>query len=650
MRLGLDTGGTFTDAVLLADAAPRVLAKAKSPTTHGALHEGLEAAARHVLAGHDPGDVRLVSVSTTLATNALAEGRGGRVGLVAIGFSARDLERANLAPALDGGPLVAIAGGHASSGREAAPLDLAALDAVLPLLETCGGVAVAGLFAVRDPGHERRAAERIREATGLPVTSSHELSARLNGPRRALTTVLNARLLPLVADLLDAVDRMLATLGVAAPVMIVRGDGGLMARDFARLRPVETILSGPAASLVGAAHLAGSRDALVCDVGGTTSDVGRLDAGRPRIAQEGARVSGWSTMVEAVAMDTFALGGDSEVGIDDALVAAITLGPRRAVPVSLAATMGDVHAVLDRQLAEDRPDALDGRFALRVGPVAGPILGEGAERDLLERMGGVMPLDRLLSGRSERAVLERLVARGHARLVAFTPSDALHVLGRQATWDAGAARKAALLWARRRDRTGRRLAGSAEAFAQDTLAATTRRMAECLLESAWNADGLRGAERVASPLVREALDGAGGTASVTLRLDRPVVGLGAAAAAFLPEAARMAGGEALIPEHADIANAIGAVVGEVSFTAEVVVGAQGAGYIVAGTMMHDEAEALAHALALAERGAREKAEAAGAGAVSVTSDLRVDAPVADGTRIFLGATAFARATGRPRPG
>ena len=645
MRLGIDTGGTFTDAVLLGED-DAVVAKAKAATTHGALHEGLEAAARRVMAGRDAAAVRLVSISTTLATNALAEGRGGRVGLVAIGFSDRDLERADLAPALDGGPLVSIVGGHGPAGHEAAPLDLLALDAALPRLRAAEAVAVAGLFAVREPSHERRVMARLREATGLPVTASHELSAKLNGPRRALTTVLNARLLPLVADLLAAVDEVVRSLGIRAPVTVVRGDGGLMGRDFAATRPVETILSGPAASLVGAAHLAGADggpvDAFVCDVGGTTSDIGRLDGGRPRIAAEGARVSGWSTMVEAVAMDTFALGGDSEVGATEHLAPAVTLGPRRAVPVSFAAD----HAALDRQLAADRPDALDGRFAVRVGAVA----GEGAERDLLERMDGVTALDRLFRSRSERAVMDRLVRRGLARFVAFTPTDALHVLGRLDLGDAAAARKAATLWARQRDRAGRPLAQGPDEAAERVIAAVRRRMGECLLEAAWNAEGRAGAERVASPVVQECLDGASGAVAASLRLDRPVIGLGAAAAAFLPAAARLAGGEAIVPDHADIANAIGAVVGEISFGAEVEVAADGAGYAVAGETFHDEDAALARAIALAEARARSTAEAAGAGTVEVTSAMEVEAPEADGLRVFVGARATARATGRPRFG
>ena len=654
LSLGLDTGGTFTDAVIVDDAGgeTRVLAKAKSLTTRHDLALGLGRAARAALAasGVAPEAIGLVALSTTLATNALVEGQGGRVGLVTIGFETKDLARAGVVGALDGGPHAALSGGHDTHGREAAPLDVAALD--VSCFADVGAVAVAGLFAVRDPSHELRVRDALREATGLPVTCSHELSARLNGPRRALTSVLNARLLPMIARLLASTDRMLAGLGIAIQPMIVRGDGSLMARDFAAERPIETILSGPAASLVGAAHLAGVEDAIVCDIGGTTSDIGLIERGRPRLAEAGARVGGFATMVEAVAMDTYALGGDSEVRIEeDGLAWRLALGPRRLVPVALAATEAALTPALERQLAADRPDALHGRFAARSG-VDVPGLG-ASERDLLERLEGWVPLDQLFRGRAERAVLDRLVAKGAALLAGFTPSDAMHVAGEHDAWDAGAARMAATLMARLRARSGRAIAADGEAFARRTVAAVRRRAAERLLETAWSADGLDGAATVALPPVQRALDGAEGLARVSLSLARPVIGLGASAGRYLPDAGRLLGEAAVVPDDADVANAIGAVVGRVETICEVGVADGGDGSLALTGVIDerrfgDEDTAIAAARRAAEEGARAKAEAAGAASIVVSSRTEVDAPTADGLRIFLGANVVARATGRPR--
>src|SRR5690606_4555973 len=120
---------------------------------------------------------------------------------------------------------------------------------------------------------------------------------------------------------------------IQAPLMVVKGDGSLIAAEAALASPVETILSGPAASLVGARHLSGETDVVVVDMGGTTTDIALLRDGRPVLASEGATVGGWKTMVEAVAVHTYGLGGDSEVRCDEA--GDLVVGPRRAVPLSL---------------------------------------------------------------------------------------------------------------------------------------------------------------------------------------------------------------------------------------------------------------------------------------------------------------------------
>ena len=300
LLLGVDTGGTYTDAVLIREE--RVIASAKALTTRQDLAIGVGGAVRAVLdeAGVRPGEIGLASLSTTLATNALVEGQGGRVALIHIGFGAGDLDRHGLSAALKGDPALLLAGGHSHAGGEAAPLDVAALEA---FLETDGahvsGFAVAAQFATRNPAHELEAARIIAARTGAPVTCSHELSARLNGPKRAVTAVLNARLIGMIDRLIGRAQDVLRELGIAAPMMVVRGDGALMSAAQARARPIETILSGPAASLVGARWLTGAEEALVSDIGGTTTDVAMLRGGRPAIDPAGARVGGFRTMVEA---------------------------------------------------------------------------------------------------------------------------------------------------------------------------------------------------------------------------------------------------------------------------------------------------------------------------------------------------------------
>ena len=331
LLLGIDTGGTYTDAVLFDDSVG-IIAKAKALTTRHDLAIGISGAVDRVLtqSGKAPALIELVSISTTLATNALVEGQHRRIGLVMIGFSEADVGRAGLATALGNDPMVRVAGGHTVTGDAAMPLDEAALTTWLDGAGgTVNGYAVAGYFSTRNPAHEIAARDLIRTKTGLPVTCSHELTNQLDGPRRALTCLLNARLIPLIDGLIAATTRFLDERGIKAPVMVVRGDGALIAADIARERPIETILSGPAATLVGAGYMTRSKDAIVSDIGGTTTDIAVMRNGSPRLDPLGARVGGFQTMVQAVAMRTIGLGGDSEVHLVEAgLQLKLELGPR----------------------------------------------------------------------------------------------------------------------------------------------------------------------------------------------------------------------------------------------------------------------------------------------------------------------------------
>jgi N-methylhydantoinase A/oxoprolinase/acetone carboxylase beta subunit len=659
LLLGIDTGGTYTDAVLWSERTG-VLAKAKSLTTRHDLSEGIAGAVDAVLAGAGvpAAAVKLVSMSTTLATNALVEGQGGRVGLVMIGFSEGDLHRDGLAKALGGDPVVHCDGGHDVHGNPR-PLDLSTLDDALDALApTVSGFAVCAYFSTRNPAHEIVARDLIRDRTGLPVTASHELSAKLGGPRRALTTLLNARLIAMIDRLVAATEGFLARRGIAAPLMVVRGDGALVSAAFARHRPIETILSGPAASLVGARHMTGLANAIVSDIGGTTTDVAVLDGGRPRLDPDGATVGGFRTMVEAVAMRTFGLGGDSEVRLEEGgLEATIALGPRRLVPLALigAAHGAVVMTQLERQLRASNPGRLDGRFALRAGLPDRLAAGlSPAESRLYERIRETPePVDSVLPSTAAGATLDRLVSRGLVQVSGFTPSDAAHVLGRQANWDETAARLGAMLFARRRDGRGKAIAASPEEISERVLAALTRRSAEAILETAFAEDGLDGAAVVSHAVVQAAIARRPGIARVALTLDRPVIGLGASAPLHYANLPDLVGSGCVIPVDTDVANALGAVVGQVRVTVEALVSQPQEGLFraAAGSALRDfgdEAQALDWAEAEVRDRAEAAARAAGADTAEIVAarDLRLS--TVEGQRMFIEARVTAVASGRPR--
>ncbi|MGA0542116.1 hydantoinase/oxoprolinase N-terminal domain-containing protein [Neotabrizicola sp. VNH66] len=660
--LGVDTGGTYTDAVVLDDGADLVLGKAKALTSRHDLAVGIGQAVDAALAaaGISPAQVALVSLSTTLATNALVEGQGGRVALVSIGFDEGDLARAGLAEALKGDPVIRVAGGHSHAGLEAMPLDLTALEAeVATLGEGVMGFAVAARFATRNPAHEIAAREVIRRVTGRPVTCSHELSAQLNGPKRALTAVLNARLIGMIDRLVAACERHLAATGIAAPLMVVRGDGALISSAMVRERPIETILSGPAASIVGARWLTGAQDALVSDIGGTTTDVAILRGGLPEIDPEGAQVGGFRTMVEAVAMRTTGLGGDSEVHLAlDGLRAGLRLGPRRLIPVSLLAvdhgTM--VHEALDRWLSTETAGEMDGRFVLPVGGAQAGGLS-AREATVLARVTRPMPMAAALTTRLEAAALDRLVARGMLMIAGVTPSDASHVLGRLADWDGAAAEKALRLFARRRTGTGERFATGPGPLAQAIVDQLTAQTADCLLEAGFAEDprfaGLDATGLARHPLLQAGLQGHRGVMAISARLALPVIGLGASAPSYYGAVGERLGCEMILPEHAGVANAIGAVAGQVSQRVSGLVTSPAQGRFVAhlGTAPKGFGDREA-ALAAMESALREEAEARArlAGAVDLRIETRRDIREVEveGATLFVEATVTVTASGRPR--
>ncbi|MGR3761163.1 hydantoinase/oxoprolinase N-terminal domain-containing protein [Roseobacteraceae bacterium NS-SX3] len=662
LLLGVDTGGTYTDAVLIRDEK-EVVASAKALTTRQDLAIGVGGAIRAVLeqSGAAPEQVSLAALSTTLATNALVEGQGGRVALIYIGFSEGDLDRHGLRDALKGDPALVIAGGHTHAGSEAAPLDAAALEAFLEV-EAPGvtGFAVAGVFATRNPAHELEAARIIAEKTGAPVTCSHQLSAKLNGPKRAVTAVLNARLIGMIDRLIGRAQDTLRDLGIHAPMMVVRGDGALMSAEQARERPIETILSGPAASIVGARWLTGAENALVSDIGGTTTDVALIRDGKPAIDPAGARVGDFRTMVEAVAMRTTGLGGDSQVHLNaSGLQGGVTLGPRRVVPVSLIARDAPevVHAALDKALNAPVAGEYDGRFVRAVPgvPVAG--LGE-REAALLARIGlHVHPLGDILRTRMEQGALNRLVDRGLVQVAGITPSDASHALGRADAWDRAAAEKALTIFARRRVGSGDALARDAGALARMIIGQLTEQTALTLLESAFAEEaedfGLPPEQLARHVLMQKGLAKHRGLLALDAALNVDVVGLGASAPSYYPAVGERLHCRMILPEHAGVANAIGAVVGRVTMRRSGTVTSPAEGkfrvHLETGPVdftASDEAiAALEAALANEARGA---AEAAGAEDIHVHVERDIRTAQVEAREVFVEGTLTVEASGRPR--
>ena len=660
--LGFDTGGTYTDAVLFDPARGAVVATAKALTTKHDLAIGLRGAMDAVLRQLSVDDIGFVSLSTTLATNAIVEGQGSPICLLLLGYEPSALDRAGLRRALGHDPVCFIAGGHSATGDEQAPLDLPALEAAVRAhAPNVAAFAVSGFFSVRNPAHELAARELIAGLTGKPVSCGHELTSKLDAPRRALTTALNARLIPQLQQLIRAVEALMAEKGVRAPLMVVKGDGSLVAAEFALARPVETILSGPAASVVGARHLAGEENVVVADMGGTTTDIALLSGGLPVLDREGAFVAGWRTMVEAIAVHTYGLGGDSEVHRDGA--ATIQVGPRRLVPLSLLCHQYPAMLeVLRGQREADRLEPGAGRFALRNRSLdtSAASLPPAQTRVWDALADGPVPLTNLAGGYAAAKAMERLVDRGLVVISGFTPSDAAHVLAWHREWSEEAARLGAELWIRDDEAAARRADPDTATFARRVMEATILQSGRAIVDAALASAGdigLATGGPLGRQLVDRALTHAGGAdplLRINMRLDRPLVAIGAPVGSYYPEIARRLGTRLVIPPHAGVCNAVGAVAGGVVQSVSALIAAPSEGlfrvHLPLGNADFTDLEpAAAHALAQASALATSKARAAGAADIELRH-RRADKIHRDpsGLQIFIESRIDVTAFGRPR--
>jgi N-methylhydantoinase A/oxoprolinase/acetone carboxylase beta subunit len=660
VALGIDTGGTYTDAVLVDHASGQVLARAKALTTRHDLSVGIGQAVAAVFdeQAMSPAEVDLVALSTTLATNAIVEGQGSPVCLLLIGYDPALIQQYGFERDLVTRDVVYLRGGHDGMGNEAEPLDeAAAREAILARCDRVEAFAISGYFGVRNPAHELRVRALVEELTALPVTCGHELTTRLNAVRRATTTSLNARLIPLLRELITTVRRTLNEQGITAPLMVVKGDGSLVRAEWAMQRPIETILSGPAASVVGAWHLAGRHDVWVVDVGGTTTDIAVLHDGRPRLNPEGAQVGEWRTMVEAVDVHTVGLGGDSQVHLNSK--GRLVIGPRRVVPLCLLASEHPrVVDELQRQVGTRQRESLAGQFVLAQRRTTHAL--SDRDQDLMRHLAAgpqsVSSLvEKLHYGALVRGQIESLEARGLVLWAGFTPTDALHVLRRFERWDAEASRLGAELLAAQTDL-------SPEAFCERVVAdvsnrVTTELISKVLSDEATLPDWER--EPSAAALLARAMGNVPGSdLDCQLRLRQPVVAVGAPVEAYLPRVARQLCTELVIPHHAEVANAVGAVAGGVVQQLRVMIrplNAEQHFRLHLPDGVRDFAtveESVAYAQQIVPTRLKALARQAGAEQIEVQTirvDRNVPAMAGWGQHVYLGTELTFKAVGRPSP-
>ena len=660
-NIGIDTGGTYTDAVVVDLKDRAVAAKAKALTTHGDLSIGVNEAIDQVIGKlgadfpHD--DIKLVSLSTTLATNALVEGRGSTIASILIGFDDGMVARTGIADTIPSAHIIRIDGGHTHTGDEQASLDGSFLRKALGEISgKVDAVAIAAMYSVRNPSHEREAEAIVHDVLNCPVTVSCDLSDALDGPRRALTASLNARIVMRVVKLVDAVRLSLKQHSITAPLMIVKGDGSLVSSDHVVEAPIETILSGPAASVIGARFLSRRMDFIVSDMGGTTTDIAIASDGWPCISEQGSEVGGYRTLVQAIDMRTSGLGGDSEVEAD--YDGKIELKTNRVVPVSLLGQRWpQVTEHLRSVLAAGRGLRTACRFVLRPEGFdrnAVPADLPDDDVEFLNRIGDEpIPYAQLVNRLSDERRVALLTDRGLIQVAGFTPSDAAHALGKQNQWSREAAELACLIAGRNSEFIGRnekQQEAESRRFAALVIDKVVARSTHLIIEEL---AGQRFGE--AKPLVSAVSSGKGHIRHLSVKLhpEIPFVGVGGPAPLYYPEVGERLGCETIVPEHHEVANAIGAAAGliKVRTTVEITQDEDGA-YHVHGhgdpILMSDSRDALAKAENLAVEHVEAQSREMGGHDLQTEVDVhRIDLPNVDEKLSLIGATVTAECTGIP---
>ena len=338
--IGIDTGGTYTDIVVYDMESGRVLGSGKTPTTK----DHLEVCILRALDSMDQGYIHkaeLLALSTTLATNACLENKGGRAKCLMIGMNPESMNNLDQVYGSYGfrdlDQLVFIEGKPEHLFDEPEDPDWEELKEKGPeWFRGCRAVGITQIYPDANGGRFEQEAEKILKNEGFQVTTAWNMFHDVDVLRRGAGTLLNARLIPIITDFLDAVRKALAERNLKMPIAIVAGNGNQMAEAVACERPVETLLSGPAASAVGGSVISGEPDGILVDMGGTTTDIALIREGEPVLADQGISIGQWRTTVKGLYVDTTLLGGDSEVLFENGR---ILLGKERVIPLSALVQM-----------------------------------------------------------------------------------------------------------------------------------------------------------------------------------------------------------------------------------------------------------------------------------------------------------------------
>jgi N-methylhydantoinase A/oxoprolinase/acetone carboxylase beta subunit len=558
--LGIDAGGTYTDVVLYDKHRQRVLQSGKTRTTHWNYTEGIQNALGQLDSSLFP-QIQMVAISTTLATNTIVEQTGLKVGLLAMAaygmYQPGDIEHH---------PIEILSAEMEIDGVERKPVNTTeVIHAVERLLERgAQSFAISAYAADKNPAHEFQIRDIIQSRWDYDVTCGSELSSTLNYRSRAYTAISNAKIIPRLTQFLKTMEQTLSLKGIHAPIMVVKGDGTQMSIHMALKKPVETILSGPAASVSGALALTKEQNAVVVDIGGTTTDMALIKDRLPTLAKNYISIGAHSIHTRGLDIRTVGLGGDSKIAWERG---DYRIGPKRISPISwLSSNNSNLKRAFEylEQLPIHYLDSSEAflfyqlnrePYQMKLNPLEAEVISR-----LRDRPYSVMELAKATNAIHWSTMnLQRLETLHVINQGGLTPTDLLHIQDRCTIWDRTAAHRLLILYAK-----------LSQTDPDQIMSAVWEKIYGMLylefINKQWNTNCSPPSPVHSTP--EQAFLHAflkGGTEVLESRVHQhiPIIGIGAPALPFLEEMAKRLDTTLIIPEYSAVANAVGAIASKI---------------------------------------------------------------------------------------
>ena len=659
--IGIDTGGTYTDAVVYDFNNKEILGTAKHLTTKDDLSIGILGAIDGL-----PTDIikkaEIISLSTTLATNAAVENKGGRAKLIFFGGDAKVIDEVGDKYGLPSSDEIYIQESFTKfSGEMEKEPDWKLFKEELSNDYDYDGVAIVEMNSMKNGSFVEKKAKKIfQETHDIPVVCGHELFSVLNSLQRSSSTLLNARLFPIIKEFLEAIKKSLKMRDIDAKIVIVRSDGSLMSEEFAQVRPVETLLSGPAASTIGGTQSTNNPNSIIIDMGGTTTDIALVNDGKPVSVIGGISVGKWKTFVDGLYIKTFGLGGDSAIHYKKQ---DIYLEETRAVPLCVAADRyPSIVTDLKKLNEKKRKHTLFlYEFYMLTKDISESTRYSEEEKALCE----ALKERPLLISEAAKTIGKDIYTLDASNLIdddviqvcGLTPTDIMHIKKDFNKYSSKASLLGAEFVAFNLDITVEELC---ERVYKEVKRKIYINIVEVCLENKYPNYMKNGVSEEVVMFANESFEAAStgeidDLLNVQFKTNYSLVGLGAPINIFLDDVARMLGTEAIIPKHYEVANALGSVVGNISSTYSIIIkplittgGIEGFtvfGYNETKDFETVE-EAEEYAIIQAQEAARAEAISRGANG-EITTDYSLKQKIAESkeTTVYLGSIITAKAEG-----